>query len=145
MGTNGPTISGSAAIHAARIRERDAQRAAEPDAAPDGKSTAQLIAEQVLPGYRADEEARERARLSELRARGVISADPEPEDIEEEDAYEEPEEVVEEDDEEEEPTSTAELYAARERLRIKAERAANQQAWAGSTWSLGEQTGRLVR
>ncbi|WP_405525235.1 hypothetical protein OG426_19450 [Streptomyces canus] len=141
MGTNGPTIGGSAAIHAARIRERDARRAAVPDAVPDGKSTAQLIAEQVLPGYRADEEARERARLSELRARGVISADPEPED---EEVEEYDEEVVDEADEAEEPTSTAEIYAARERLRIKAEREANQRAWAGSTWSLGEQTSRLI-
>lgn len=140
MGTNGPMIGGSAAVHAERIRAGEAERAGRAQS-PSATSTAERYAARILPGYRADEEARERARLSELRARGVISADPEPED---EEVEEYDEEVVDEDDEEDEPTSTAERYARRERERIKAEREANQRAWAGSTWSLGEQTSRLI-
>jgi hypothetical protein len=145
MGTKGPTITGSAAIHAERIKARDAERAAGTKER-DGRQTAEIYGERAAAGYRADEELREAARLGELRARGIITPDPEPETAVEEDdegtdEYEE-DEVVEEDDE---PTSTAERYARRERERIKAERVANRRAWAGASWTLGEQAGRLVR
>lgn len=141
MGSNGPTVTGSAAIHAERIRAGAAARAERPTAPAAGQSTAERYAQRILPGYRADEEARERARLSELRARGVISAEAEPEDEEE---YEDEEDVVEEVEEEDEPVSTAEIYARRERLRIKAEHKANLTAHRGSTWALGQQAARII-
>ncbi|MEU5195234.1 hypothetical protein AB0G86_14430 [Streptomyces scabiei] len=132
----GPPVTPSAAAHAGRIRARTEERAAEQAETAAGQSTAERIAARVLPGYRADEALREQARLNELRARGVIAADPEPEDVEE--TYEE-EVLVDEDDEFEDgqPLSTAERYAAVERERRAAEAKANRAAQGGAlrTWS----------
>ncbi|MEU3546282.1 hypothetical protein [Streptomyces longwoodensis] len=129
-----PEASASARVHAERIRagEKTAGRAG----AAAGKSTAELYAERILPGYRADEAARERAQMGELRARGVVSADDVPEDDEEfEDQYEE--EPAEDDDGEERPPTTAELYAERERERQQAEHAANVRAQTGAVGTMG--------
>ncbi|MEH0587406.1 hypothetical protein QA942_26300 [Streptomyces sp. B21-106] len=127
-----PPVTASAAAHAERLRARE-QRAAEVKPAA-GQSTAQRIANKILPGYRADEELRERARQNELRARGVISVDTEPEGIEDE--YED--EEVEEEPEVEEPKSTAQLYAEREMERQKHEhelyRAATR-VWPRMPWN----------
>ncbi|MGW6924480.1 hypothetical protein ACWGA9_24865 [Streptomyces sp. NPDC054950] len=114
-----PPVIASAAAHAARIRGRE-ERAE--DRVPEaGLSTAERIAQRILPGYRADEELREQARLSELRARGVIAAaDDEPD--EEYDVV--VDEEVDEAPEVEAPKTTAEIYAERERARQQAERAA---------------------
>ncbi|MFJ4623064.1 hypothetical protein [Streptomyces sp. NPDC088812] len=64
-------VNPSAVRHADRIRARDAKRVAEQDSAPTSKSTAELYAARILPGYQRDEELREAARLGELRARGT--------------------------------------------------------------------------
>jgi hypothetical protein len=115
---NPPTTS-SAAAHAARIRARE--ESAEDRKPVAGQSTAERYAARILPGYRRDEELREQARLSELRARGVISA------VDEEPDEDEEFEVLVEDeaeDVEEAAPSTAEIYAARERERQQAEHAA---------------------
>jgi hypothetical protein len=121
MGTNGPAVGSSAAAHAERIRAGEVARAgrAQPSSAP---TTAERYAARILPGYHADEELREAARLSELRARGVITPDPEPEDLEDE--FDE-EELESEEDEEDAPLSTAERYAAVEVKRRAAEHEAN--------------------
>lgn len=138
MTTNGRSVADSAAeAHAARIRAGEEERAAVQSTRPAGQSTAEHYAARILPGYKADEAARERARASELRSRGLwVPSDDEPaEDVEEE--YEEPEGEVEdtEDAEEVDDASlpTWERYAARERKRIAAEREANIAAWRGSS------------
>ncbi|MGW3134388.1 hypothetical protein [Streptomyces sp. NPDC001139] len=137
MTTNGPTVSGSAALHAQRIKASEAERAAAQPAARTGQSTAERYAQRILPGYKADAAARERARLSELRSRGLWTPldEEDAEEVDEAEAEEEFEEVEEDDveDDQEEPKSTAELYAARERQRIKAEHEANIAAWRGSS------------
>jgi hypothetical protein len=79
MGTKGPTITGSAAIHAERIRARDAERAAEVKER-DGRQTAEIYGERVLAGYRADEELRRQADLNARRARGQWVPGDEPDD-----------------------------------------------------------------
>ncbi|MEU9264580.1 hypothetical protein AB0E04_03875 [Streptomyces sp. NPDC048251] len=114
-------VTASAAAHAERIRS-GGQRA-EVGKPAAGQSTAERIAQRILPGYRADAELREQARMNELRARGVVTPDAEPEDVEDEYDEDQEDEILDEDDEEEAP-STAELYARRERARQKAERAA---------------------
>jgi len=130
-----PPSSTSAAMHAERVRAGEAERAGRAPS-PSAQSTAERYAARILPGYRADAELREQARLRELQARGVITADAEPEDVDEEEDFEV--EVDEEEGDEEAAQSTAERYAARERARIKVEREANKRAWAGSTWQHGE-------
>lgn len=129
----GPAVTPSAAAHAERIRTGEQRSEATPLA---GQSTAQRYANRILPGYQRDEELREQARMGELRARGVIAADPEPEDAEAEYADDEPEpdEDVEEDGE---PLTTAQRYAAVERERRAAEAKANRAAQSGAvrTWS----------
>lgn len=132
-----PPVAASAVAHAERIRAGEAERAAAgPRTASGEQTTAERYAARILPGYRADEAARERARRDELRTRGVWvpsddeEAEAEPEDVEDYDV-----EVDDEETEEEQPQTTAELYAARERVRIAAEREANRAAWQSSTAS----------
>lgn len=128
MGTNGPAVGNSAAAHAERIRAGEVARAGrvQPPSAP---TTAERYAARILPGYHADEELREAARLSELRARGIITPDPEPEDLEDEFDEEVDEEEMEpeedEEDEEDKPLTTAERYADVEVKRRAAEHEAN--------------------
>ncbi|MFG2948165.1 hypothetical protein [Streptomyces adustus] len=127
MANGGPTITGSAAIHAERIQARDAELAAAQK--PDGRQTFERYAERALARARADEELREQARLNDMRVRGQWVPGDEPEDQEDDGVEEVEEEDVE--DEEDAPTSTAELYARRERERQAAERKANVRAHAG--------------
>ncbi|MEH0582823.1 hypothetical protein QA942_01415 [Streptomyces sp. B21-106] len=118
MTDNMQPVTASAAAHAERIRASDGRTEGGKPAA--GQSTAERIAQRILPGYRRDEELREQARLNELRARGVITAeDEEPDEDEEYDVVVEDE--VDEEPEAEEPKSTAERYAARELERQKHE------------------------
>ncbi|MGW1669014.1 hypothetical protein [Streptomyces sp. NPDC002324] len=131
----GPPVTPSAAAHAERIRARTEERAAEQTETTAGQSTAERIAAQVLPGYRADAALREQARLSELRARGVISDGAEPEDAEEEVPVDEDEDDVEENDK---PVSTAERYARRERQRQQSEREANRRAHEGAVRAMAQ-------
>ncbi|WP_019072393.1 hypothetical protein [Streptomyces hokutonensis] len=126
---NRPVIA-SAALHAERIRAAEQQRAEAPRATRTGQSTAERYAERALAGHRADEELRTRARMNELRARGVIGADPEPDDEEE---YDDTDEVEEYEEEGEQPVSTAERYARRERERQEAGRHAALAARRGAT------------
>lgn len=112
--TMGRPVTPSAAAHAARIAARGEESAAR----PAGKSTAEMIADRVLPGYRADQALRDAARMRELRARGVISAEPEAEE--------------EADVDDDVPLSTAEQYAAVELQRRAAEREANVKAQTGA-------------
>lgn len=129
-----PPLTGSVAQHVQRIRAGEAEREGRPKSV-SGLSTAERYAQQILPGYKADEAARERARRSELRARGVWV----PSDNEDTETAEAEADDVEEYDEEVEeetvdaPRATWEVYAARERQRIAAERVANRAAWRGST------------
>lgn len=113
-------VTASAAMHAERIKAGEQARA-KAAAERSGRQTAQIYGERAAAGHRADEALREAARLGELRARGVITPDPEPEDLEDDEGQDD--EVLDEVDEEEAP-STAELYARRERARQKAEHAA---------------------
>lgn len=129
-----PPLTGSAAVHAERIARGVERRAERPEAG--GKSTAELYAERILPGYRADERLRKGARLRELEARGIITAEDE-----QPDEYEDGEEFEDEADEEERPPTTAELYAARERERIEAGHAATLTAHHG----IGQQSAPQVR
>jgi hypothetical protein len=122
-----PPVAPSAAAHAERIRARE-QRA-DGGQSTTGQSTAERIAAQILPGYRRDEELRQAARMRELQARGVITADSEPEDVEEEDVEDEEPEA---DGEEEQPLTTAERYAAIERARQTADRQATMAAHRGA-------------
>ncbi|MFD4790537.1 hypothetical protein ACFWN1_26490 [Streptomyces sp. NPDC058459] len=133
----GPRITGSAAMHAERIKAREAARAKAADER-DNRPTHEVYAERAAAGARADEALRERARMDELRARGVISDDSEPDEAEEYDVEEYEEEVVEDDDEEGQPVSTAELYARRERERQKAEHAVNVRAQTGAVRAMGQ-------
>lgn len=87
-----------------------------------------------------DEAARERARLDELRARGVISADPEPEDVEYED---EDVEEVDDEPEAETPKTTAEIYGARELERQKHEHELYRAATRGVAAHAAEQARRI--
>jgi hypothetical protein len=137
-------VTSSAAAHAARIKARDEERA-NADASPvDTRQTFERYAERAAAGARADEELRQQARMGELRARGVIAAEPESEGAEDE--YEEYDDEAPEDaEEDDEPVSTAERYARRERERQRAEHQATLTAHRGSTWALGEQAARLVR
>lgn len=131
-----PPVTPSAAAHAERIRVREQARTAEQGTAPAAQSTAEMYAARILPGYRADEALRQQARMNELRARGmwVPSDDEETEGAEDEfEEYDDTDEEVEEVDDEERPRTTAEIYAARERKRIEAERVANRAAWRTST------------
>ncbi|MFJ2964249.1 hypothetical protein ACIPIC_18360 [Streptomyces collinus] len=123
-----PPVTGSAAVHAERIRAREER--AEERTPPTGQSTAERIAARILPGYRRDEELREQARLGELRARGIISAEDDEPDVDEVEEYEEEPEA--EGDAEEAPLTTAERYAAVEMERREAEHAANLRAQAGA-------------
>ncbi|MEU8031943.1 hypothetical protein AB0C13_25405 [Streptomyces sp. NPDC049099] len=129
-------VTPSAAAHAARIRAGEERSAASGER--DTRQTYEIYGERAAAQARADEELRHRAHMSELRARGVITADDEPEDDEEfEDQAEEyeEEELAEDDDEEEQP-STAERYAAIERKRQQAERAATLAAHKGAVTTL---------
>ncbi|MEW2083476.1 hypothetical protein [Streptomyces sp. NPDC005283] len=87
MTKNGnPPTTPSATMHAERIRARtqpgnDAKE-------PAASSTAELYAARILPGYQADEELREEARKSELRARGTWVPGDDAEDYDEEDEEE---------------------------------------------------------
>lgn len=116
-----PPVTASAARHAERIRAGEVARAGR-EQPPSAPTTAERYAARILPGYHADEELREAARLSELRARGIITPDPELEDAEDKFDEEEPEP---EEDEEDAPLSTAERYAAVEVKRRAAEHEAN--------------------
>ncbi|WP_327401987.1 hypothetical protein OG194_18805 [Streptomyces sp. NBC_01288] len=139
-----PPVSASAVMHAERIRAREQSRSTDQGAAPAAQSTAERYAARILPGYRADAELREQARMRELVARGVITPES---DVEEDDeAYEEyEEEEVDEDVEEEaEPKTTAELYAAREQARQRAEHKATVAAHRGSTWLITERATRPI-
>lgn len=136
MGANGPAVGGSAAIHAERIRAREAERAkAAESAVRDPRQTFEVYAERAAAGARADEALRLEAERRAKRARGEwVPGDGEEDDDQAEEEYEEPAEDVEEDVEDEEgPVDTAELYARRERKRIAAEREANIAAWRGSS------------
>ncbi|MEV6833607.1 hypothetical protein AB0N17_03590 [Streptomyces sp. NPDC051133] len=79
-------VTQSAAAHAQRIRE---QQRGEEERPAAGQSTAELYAARILPGYKRDEELRERARLNEMAARGrwvpgdQDEDDEEPEEVEE--------------------------------------------------------------
>lgn len=138
-------VTPSAAAHAARIKARDEERA-KANEQPDTRQTYEIYGERARAGFRADEELRQQARMSELRSRGVWT--PGDEEVDDDAAAEEYEEEVldDEDDESEEdaPMTTAELYARRERERQRAEHTANRAAWKGSTWTLSEQTRWLV-
>jgi hypothetical protein len=123
-----PPVTASAAAHAERIRQAGQQRAAVTPAA-GGQQTYERYAARILPGYQADEAARERARLNELQARGVISAEADEPDIDEDEADQE--EVPE--DEADIPLTAAEIYAARALGRSSAEGRAAAVAWKGTT------------
>ncbi|KND40091.1 hypothetical protein IQ64_35810 [Streptomyces stelliscabiei] len=117
----GPPATPTAVAHAERIRASTEGRPAEQAGTGGGQSTAERIAARILPGYRADEALRQQARLGELRARGVIAAEDEP--VDEDEEYDE-EVLVDEEEGDEVPVTTAELYARRERERQQAEHAA---------------------
>lgn len=116
-----PAVTPSAVMHAERIRAQEKEQ-------PSGQaaqSTAERYAQRILPGYRADEELREQARLNELRARGTwVPGDEEPDEGEgfEDEA---PEDKVEDEEPESAPLTTAERYAAVETERRAAEHQAN--------------------
>lgn len=97
-----PPAASSIAAHVERATQARTEQPAEE--APTGKSTAQVYAERVLPGYAADEELRERVRQQDMVARGILAA--EVEAVEEDD---EPE-VIEP---EEKPQRTSDFYARR--------------------------------
>ena len=143
MGTKGPTVTGSAAIHAERIRAAEAERAGRAQT-PTAPSTAEHYAARILPGYRADAELRRQAAINDKRARGEWVPGDESADADETEDEDFEVEVDEEEGDEEEVLSTADRYAARERERIKAERAANQRAWAGTGAHLAEQARWMV-
>jgi len=135
-------VTSSAVAHAERIRAGETERA-QHQQAPTG-TTAEHYAERALAGHRADEELRMRARMNELRARGVIGADEEPDDEEEYDDTEQVEEFEEEPEDDDENVSTAELYARRERARQRAEHKATVAAHRGSTWLITERATRPI-
>ncbi|MFD9099310.1 hypothetical protein [Streptomyces collinus] len=106
MTPNMPQPTSSAAAHAERIRARE-QAATERKAAPTGgQSTAERYAAQVLPGYHADEELREQARLNEMRARGRWVPGDQDDDTEEAEEQEQPAAAVD-------PTDNPERRSAR--------------------------------
>lgn len=76
MSTVGPKITGSAAIHAERIRARDAAREQESGErrVPEGRQTFEVYGERALAGARADEAARRRAEEADRRARAAREA-----------------------------------------------------------------------
>lgn len=133
MANVNPPVTASAAAHAARLRAREEERAAS-SKDRDTRQTFERYAERAAAGFRADEELREQARMGELRARGVITADEEP-DVEA-DEGEEYEEEQADDDTEDEPLSTASRYAAVERKRRTAEHRANVAAQAGAVQTM---------
>jgi hypothetical protein len=127
-------------MHGERIRARAEAKAKAQRGQADGRQTSEIYAERALAGARADEALRRQAEENARRARGEWVPGDGPEDVEEE--YDVVEEYDEEtDDEDEEPKSTAEIYARRERERIKAERAANLRAQAGAVQTMGQQGG----
>ena len=133
-----PATTESARLHAERIRSagQDSEQA-RPAA---GQSTAERYAERALEQARADEELRAGARLRELQARGIISADEDVDaevDAEVDDEEEFEEEDLEPEDEEEKQPSTAERYAAVELERRKAEHEANLVAQRGAVRTIG--------
>lgn len=131
MSNPNPPVTASAALHAERIRARDTERAAAAKT-PDARQTYEIYGERAAAGARADEEARRQALLNDRRARGEWTPGDEPEaDEDQDDEYDDTEEETDVEDEEDTPLSTAEMYAARERERQAAERAANVRAHAG--------------
>ncbi|MET8169299.1 hypothetical protein ABZT34_34460 [Streptomyces sp. NPDC005329] len=123
MPDNMKPVTPSATMHGERIRALTEQRAARTGGQHGGRQTAEVYAERAAAGVRADEALRERARLSELRALGGITPDPEPEE-DVEDEYVEYEYEEDGEPEVETPKSTADMYAEREMARQRAERAA---------------------
>jgi hypothetical protein len=99
-------VTASATMHAERLKARDAKRAKADDAHTDTRQTYEIYAERAAAGARADEALRERAKLNELRARGM-SVPGDEADVDEDD--EEREEVEESAD----PTDNPERRAAR--------------------------------
>ncbi|WP_333736368.1 hypothetical protein [Streptomyces sp. IBSBF 2806] len=98
-------VTASAARHAERLRARDEQRATRTSSQTGGRQTSEIYGERAAAGFRADEALRERARLNELRARGmsVPGAD---EDVDEDDEEQQAEETTD-------PTDNPERRAAR--------------------------------
>ncbi len=86
MANGGPTITGSAAIHAARIRAREEERTAARK--PDGRQTFERYADRARARAQADEELRQQALLNDRLARGEwvpgdAEDDEEPAEVEE--------------------------------------------------------------
>lgn len=102
-----PPTTRAIAAHVERATQARTEQPAEETAA--GKSTAQVYADRVLPGYAADEELRERVRKQGMVARGVLTAEVQP--VEDDDEVDAEPEVIE--PEEEKPLRTADLYARR--------------------------------
>ncbi|KUN03953.1 hypothetical protein AQI95_21170 [Streptomyces yokosukanensis] len=132
-------VAPSAAAHAARIRARDEEWASA-SGERDTRQTYEIYGERAAAQARADEELREGARKRELRARGVWVPDDASEEEGDREEYDQAEEYEDEEPEtDEEPVSTAERYAARERKRQQAERAATLAAHRGAVRTLGPQ------
>ncbi|MEU0069541.1 hypothetical protein ABZ027_08350 [Streptomyces sp. NPDC006332] len=142
MGTNGYSVTGSAAQHAERLRAREAERAAAGQER-DGRQTAEIYGERAAAGWRADEALREQARRNDARARGEWVPGDEPEDVVDDEEFEDAEEEGDLEDGEE-PVSTAELYARRERARQQAGHRSAQAAHRGGSWAVAEQARRFV-
>lgn len=130
-----PPAMASAAAHAERIRQAAEERDQAPAELPEGVTTVQLYAERALAGVRADEALRKQARDNDRRARGEwvpgVEDDAEEADEHEDEPDDEPDDV-EPKAEDDEPVPTWEQYAARERERIAAGRAATRVAHRGA-------------
>jgi hypothetical protein len=88
MSNPNPPVTDSAARHAARIRERDAQRAKTDDKPRDTRQTYEVYAERALAGARADQALRDEARRNDARARGEWLPSDGPDDDSESEAEE---------------------------------------------------------
>ncbi|QJS13216.1 hypothetical protein HKX69_30020 [Streptomyces argyrophyllae] len=69
-----PPVGASAALHAQRIREREAQADAGPSRRTGGRQTYEIYGERALAQARADEELRRRAEENDRRARAEREA-----------------------------------------------------------------------